>query len=158
MLVTPVNPQTGDQGDRRVMMGGLGRSPKYVQRTGVYAVDAIEVAPAGQSWISYYIKYIMSTYFTNVAGFDVIYTEWNTHIAIDDWTAEALALGLVSFDLDYKDMTNQFVKGMQLYCLAKYATDQYALDNTKFATSPYTVALASWTLTEIQAMVADFTP
>ncbi len=156
MLVTPVNPQSGSQGDRRVMLGGLGRSPKYVQTLSPYEVHGSTVAPAGQSWISYYIKYIQKTYFTDVAGYDAIYTEWNVHTAIDDFTAEGLALGLVSFDLAYKDMANVFTKGMMMYCLAKFGCDQYLLDNTKFNESPYTTALASWTLTEIQEMVADF--
>ena len=158
MLVTPVNPQSGSQGDRRVMLGGLGRSPKYVQPESVYEVDAVEVAPAGQSWISYYIKYIMTTYMSTVVAFGLLDDELGAHAAGSDFLAEAAALGLVTYTLAYRDMTPAFSAGLQLYCLAKYGCDQYLLDNTKFATAPYTKALATWLLADIQLMVADFTP
>lgn len=156
MLVTPVNPQSGSQGDRRVMLGGLGRSTKYIGSTFTFAVFAKVITPAGQSWISYYIKYIMATYFPNVAGYDALLAEVGAHGALADWIAQATALGLVAFDLSYKDMTTQFGEAFQLYCLAKYATDQYLLDNTKFNAAPYTKALATWVEADIILMVADF--
>jgi len=152
----PANPQSGNQGDRRVMLGGLGRAPKYVQAEKVYYNHAKEVAPSGQSWISNYMKYIMVTYFTNVAGFDALYTEFDTHQNAADWVADAAALGLTSFNLAYKDMTNPFHHGLQLYCLAKFACDQYNLDNTKFNTAPYTKTLSTWDDTDIGLMTADF--
>lgn len=156
MLITPVNPQSEDQGDRRVMLGGLGRSPKYVQNLSPYEVHSSSVAPAGQSWISYYIKYIMDTYFSDVAGFDAIYAEFQAHGAKLDFGSEAASLGLTNFDLAYKGMTNIFDRGQQLYMLAKFGTDQYLLDNEKFNESPYSTALADWDLAKVQEMVADF--
>lgn len=156
MLVTPTNPQSGDQGDRRVMLGGLGRSAKYVQSDQTFEGYAKAVAPAGQSWISWYVDYIMTEYFPNVAGFDAFVAEANGHVAQNDFSAEAMALGLETFDLAYKDMASAFARGHQLYALAKYSTDQYLLNNTKFNASPYTTALASWDLAKIQEMVADF--
>lgn len=158
MLITPVNPQSGSQGDRRVMLGGLGRSPKYVQPASVFEVDAVEIAPAGQSWISYYVKYIMTTYFTSVAAYDVVYDEFAAHVAAGNFAAQAVALGLTTFDLAYKDMTNTFTQGFMLYCLAKFGCDQYLLDNTKFATAPYTKDLATWVEADVILLVADFTP
>jgi len=156
MLVTPTNPQSGAQGDRRVMLGGLGRSAKYVQPEQTFETFAKAITPAGQSWISYYVKYIQTEYFSDVAGYDALYDEFVAHAAAANFSAEANSLGLVSYDLAYKDMTNAFHYGLMLYCLAKYATDQYLLDNTKFNASPYTTALASWDLAKIQEMVADF--
>lgn len=155
-LLTPANPQSGDQGDRRVMLGGLGRSAKYVQSESDFEGYGKAVAPSGQSWISYYIKYIMTTYFTNVAGYDALLAEKIAHAQSGGFNTESGALGLTHFDLAYKDMTDQFENGFQLFCVAKYSTDMYLLDNTKFNAVPYTTALAAWDLAAIQAMVADF--
>ena len=156
MLVTPTNPKSGAQGDRRVMLGGLGRSAKYVQVDKAYSNFAKEVAPAGQSWISWYVDYIMTIYFPDVAGYDAIIAEKTAHLATADFDAQAVALGLTTFDLAYKSMTKYFDHGSQLYCLAKHGCDQYLLDNTKFNAVPYTKALADWLLADIQLMVADF--
>lgn len=152
----PANPQTGPQGDRRVMMGGLGRAPKYVQVESAFEGYSKAVAPSGQSWISYFVKYIQTTYYTNVAGFDAIHDELIAHAASDNFRTEAENLGLTHFDLAYKSMANKFLDRHQLYILAKYATDQYNLDNTKFNALPYTTALANWTLPDVVLMVADF--
>jgi len=156
MLVKPTNPKSGAQGDRRVMLGGLGRSAKYVQPEQTFETYAKAITPAGQSWISYYVKYIQTEYFPDVAGYDALYVEFNAHAAKTDFDDEAFDLGLTAFDLAYKDMTSFFSAGLMLYCLAKYSTDQYLLDNTKFNSSPYSTALADWNLAKIQEMVADF--
>lgn len=158
MLVTPTNPEDPDQGDRRVMLGGLGRSAKYVQSLSLYETYGKVIAPGGQSWISYYVKYIMKTYFTSVVNYDALYDEYNGHAAKQAWHAQAIALGLVAFDLDYKGMDNAFDAGFLLYCLGKYGRDQYLLDNTKFNSSPYDTAIADWVEAEILELVADFTP
>lgn len=154
----PANPQTGDQGDRRVMLGGLGRAPKYVQTESVFEGHAKAVAPSGQSWISYFVKYIMTTYFANVAGYDALDDELLAHDNVAKFNSEAAALGLTEFNLTYKSMDEAFTPGLQLYCLAKFATDQYLLDNTKFNTVPYEHPLADWNPERIELFVADFTP
>lgn len=155
--VKPANPESGDQGDRRVMLGGLGRAPKYVQAEKVYYNHAIAVAVAPDTWISAIVGYIMATYFVNVAGYQALYDEFDTHGQAAHWVSEALALGLTTFDIAYKDMPTPFHHGFQLYCLAKYACDQYLLNNLKFATAPYTKALNTWDDADIDLMVADFT-
>lgn len=154
----PSNPQSTNQGNRRVMLGGLGRSVKYVQKDTAFEIFAKVVAPSGQSWISYFVKYIMTTYFTSVVGFEAIHTELVATGILADYLSEATALGLTNFDLTYKGMDEPFAPATQLYCIAKYATDQYLLDNTKFNAEPYKTALADWDLAKIQAMVADFKP
>lgn len=153
----PANPQTAPQGDRREMLGGLGRAPKYVQVGSDFEGYAKAVAPSGQSWISQFVKYIMVTYFTNLAGYTALWDEWQAHAAQADFTTRAEALGLTTFQIAYKSHSAHFYPGMQLYCLAKYGCDQYLLDNTKFNISPYSTALASWVDAEIVEMVADFT-
>ena len=154
--VIPANPQSEDQGDRRVMLGGLGRSVKYVQKDSDFHGYALAVTPGGQSWISTYVKHIMDTIFTNGTAFDASHDASDAHGATLDFITRAGEVGLTHFDLDYKGMTNQFTKGHQLYCVAKYGCDQYLLDNTKFNISPYTVAFADWVDAEIVEMVADF--
>ena len=152
----PANPQSGDQGDRRVMRGGLGRAPKYVQTESDFEGYGKAVAPSGQSWISYLVKYIMTTYFTNVAGYDAEHTELSLHAAKNDFRDRGAEIGLTVFDLNYKSMANTFTPALQMYMLAKYATDQYLLDNTKFNIAPYTKALADWVNADIVLMIADF--
>lgn len=152
----PSNPQTANQGNRRVMLGGLGRAPKYIQDDSAYYTFALGVEPEGQTWISYFVKYIMTTYFPDVAGYNTLITEWSAHTARADFDNEAASLGLTNFDLAYKNMGSSFFAGYQLYCLAKFGCDQYLLDNTKFNAAPYTKALATWLLADIQLMVADF--
>ena len=154
--LTPANPQTGKQGDRRIILGGMGRSPKYVQAESAYEGYSKAVAPSGQSWISYYIKYIVSTYMTPVSKYLDEVAEIAAHGASADFYAEALALGLTDFTLPYKDQVVGFGHGLMLYEIAKYGCDQYLLDNTKFNAAPYTKALADWLLADIQLMVADF--
>lgn len=156
MLVTPTNPQSGAQGDRRVMLGGLGRSAKYVQPDKTFEGYSKAVTPAGQSWISYYVDYIMTEYMASVAEFDDLYDEQAAHISNLDFNNEATTLGLIDFDLAYKSMSHLNHRGLQLYCVAKYGCDQYLLDNTKFNAAPYTKALATWVLADVQLMVADF--
>lgn len=152
----PANPKSGNQGDRRVMLGGLGRAPKYVQTDSLFEQYAKVITPSGQSWISYFVKYIMTTYFGTVVTFDALWDEFVAHAAVADFTTQALALGLTNFDITYKDMTNHMTAGFQLYCIAKYGTDQYLLDNTKFNSSPYDTVLADWVEAETIELVADF--
>ncbi len=158
MLVTPTNPQSGAQGDRRLILGGLGRSSKYVQLASSFYDYAKAVTPAGQSWISRYIQYVADTHMADSTAYEAEITEVDAHTAAADFDSEAAALGLTNLDIAYKATANEFKRKLQLYEVAKYATDQYLFDNTKFNAAPYTTALASWTLTEIQAMVADFSP
>jgi len=152
----PANPQTGDQGDRRTILGGMGRSPKYVQGEKVYHAFALAVTPSGQSWISKYVQYIIEKYMKTVTLYEVETAELAVHTAVTDWYAEALALGLTDFSLAYANISG-FGHGLMLYELAKYGCDQYLLDNTKFNAEPYKTALADWDLAKIQLMVADFT-
>lgn len=156
MLVTPANPKTSGQADVRLMLGGLGRAPKYVQSESNYWDYAKAVAPAGQSWISKFVQYMRDEVLKDVATFDAFQAEVVAHAAAADWLSEAVALGLIPFDYTGRTAANEFMERSMLYALAKYGVNQYNLDNIKFAVSPYTTALASWTLTEIQEMVADF--
>ena len=152
----PANPKSADQGDRRTILGGMGRSPKYIQAEKVYYNFAKAVTPSGQSWISQYVKYIIDKYMKTVTLYEVETAELAAHTASADFYSEALALGLTDFAVPYANLSG-FGHGLMLYELAKYGCDQYLLDNTKFNAAPYNKALADWLLADIQLMVADFT-
>jgi len=152
----PSNPQTTAQGDRRVMLGGLGRGASVVNTASQFAVYTRVVTPAGQTWVSYFVKYMMETYFTSAANFTTHDSEEGAHTAHVDFAEEAQDLAIAHYNLAYKGMATQFTQAHILYCLAKFSSDMYLADPTKFNESPYDTALASWSLTEIQEMVAHF--
>ncbi len=153
-LVIPVNPQSADQGDNRMIVGGIGRAAAAVKATSDYEAQmiALNKIPSGQSKQSALVSYIKSHYCTNATAFEAMYTAYNGHTAKTDFDANAADAGLVDFTISYKGTTSSFKAGLMLYLLAKAAIDY------GFTGSPYTTALASWTDTEIAAMVADFAP
>ncbi|MFZ2153989.1 MAG: hypothetical protein WAV16_02045 [Candidatus Moraniibacteriota bacterium] len=148
--VIPANPMSSGQGDQRIIMGGTGRVAGKVTVAGDVngQFATLGVVPAGQSKQSYLVKYILDHILVDASALAAIQSEFAGHTADTDFTAEALALGLADFDLSYATAA-PFTKGEQLYVLAK------ALIAIGLTGSPYTTALASWTLSEIQAMVAD---
>lgn len=152
----PANPQTGAQGDRRNILGGLGRGGGAVDKLSQYAEYARAVTPSGQTWLSEFVSYMMKTYMSTVAAFTAHHEESDAHAAKNDFTTRAAALGLAHYAIAYRAMPIQFANGHQLYCLAKYGCDKYLLNNGKFNAAPYTVALADWVDAQIIAMVADF--
>lgn len=154
----PTNKMSGDQGNRRVMLGGLGRAPKYIQKETVYYNYALALAVAPQTWISAFVGYIMTHYFTSPAGVDAMHDELVATGLLGDWNSKAVAIGLTNFDLTYKTMDQSMSPPMQLYCLAKYAFDMYQLDNLKFAEAPYTATPTGWDASAIDDMIADFSP
>lgn len=150
-FVIPANPMSNDQGDQRLILGGVGRACGAVKKKSDYEgqLNTLGLIPAGQTKQSYLVKKIIDLYMANATAFEAIYTEFNAHSAKTDFTSSAAGIGLADLDISYKGTAHSFSKGMQLYVLAKVAI---AL---AFTGSPYTTALASWTSTEITAMVAD---
>ncbi|MFA5080871.1 MAG: hypothetical protein WC472_04610 [Candidatus Paceibacterota bacterium] len=150
-FVIPANPQSGDQGDQRQILGGVGRACGAVKKTSEYEgqLNTLGLIPAGQTKQSYLVKKIIDTYMATPVAFEAIYTEFEAHSAKADFTSDAASIGLADVNIAYKSTAHAFSKGMQLYVLAKVAI---AL---AFTGSPYTTALASWTGTEITALLAD---
>lgn len=155
-LVIPVNPKSADQGDARLALGAIGRACSAVGSTNDYAMEVKGYMPDGQTWISTVVKYIIENKLPNGTQFDSVHGDYVAHTAKTDFDNEAAGLSLNEFDVSYKGATNKAEAGFQLYLLALYGTDMYNLDPTRFNMSPYTTALASWVLADIQAMVADF--
>lgn len=152
----PANPQTANQGDIRLSLGTIGRACRVVGVSAAYATEVKEYMPAGQTWISTVIGKIIAESIPDGSAFDTLHAVYAAHTAKADFDSEADALGLVEVSIPYAGATEDGDPGFQLYLLAKYATDEQAGNPARFNRTPYTTALASWTSTEIQAMVAEF--
>ena len=157
MWLKPTQPQTGKQGDVRLILGGLGRACKPADPEKYYVYNAKQVAPAQQSWISRFVQYIKTTYMATAEDFEAEVTEFNGHTAKTAFNTAAAALGLTDFDIDYKDTTSVFSAGLQLYELAKYAVDVHKTNSDVFNKTPYTKALAQWTSDDVTTLKNDLT-
>lgn len=150
--VVPANPQSADQGDARIIMGGTGKAVGKILVDGAFAQQLIDLGliPSGQTKQSYLVKYIIDNYLTNPTTYAAQLAECTGHTAYTSFGALATSLTIVEFDLTYA--TNAaYDKALGLYLIAKAAI---ALS---FTGSPYDTALTSWTATEIGEMGADFT-
>lgn len=147
----PANPKTADQGDVRLVMGGVGRAVGAVKKTGAYAEQLITlgVVPTDQSKQSYLVKRIIEAYCSDATAFEAEVTAFEAHTAEADFISGAVTAGLIDFDVTYKGTTSAFSAGLMLYLLAKAAI------GLAFTGTPYSVALGSWTSTQIGLLVGD---
>jgi hypothetical protein len=151
----PANRKSLDQGDVRVILGGLGRSVSPVVKGSQYHVDATSLALGGTTWVSQFVKYVRNKYMPDGAACMAELAIFNGLANVALWNAKALVLGLASFELPYMGMANSFSYGMMLYELAKYGVDQHGLDPELFAAAIYEKALASWEAADFTAFVTD---
>jgi len=128
LRVIPINRNTTGQKDVRSILGTLAKACRAVltsaQDVAVPAVgsqffqDAVAIAPAGQSWISYLQKVSNGEFAANKILFDALDP---THEGY--WTTTAITLGLA----DYTDKAGvTHVSGELLYMLGKFATTYLA--------------------------------
>lgn len=155
-LVTPANPQTAGQGSQRLLLGGLGRASKGVVINGDYYADVILVTPAGQTWVSNFIKNISNFFGTGATGVAAIKAAVTGHSATN-WETQGASLGLSTVTISYADTNTEFTPGEQLYVLAQFAFIIQATNPTLFDRSPYTTALASWDSADVVSFVSDLT-
>lgn len=153
--IKPTNPKTADQGDIRLIAGAIGRSTSVVNRTSTFAADIKEYMASGLTWPSAISKYMIDNVVNDGTAWDALVTEYEAHTASSDFDDEAGDLNLQELDISYKGCADLAAPGAILYILAKLSTDWELLGTKGFQRTPYTTALASWTLTEIQAMVAE---
>jgi len=153
----PTNPKDPDQGNIRTIIGNLGRSVGKVKVDSAFDVQlkGLGVIPNQQSKQSYLVQYIKNTYIagagaTMTGNYASILAEFTGHGGVSAFEDGADALTLTAFNSPY-DTLDAWMKGLGLYLLAKAAI---ALG---FTGTPYTKALASWTATQVDAMVADMT-
>ena len=150
-LVTPKNVKSADQGDNRLVLGGVGRAAGQVKPTSLYAQQLIDLnrIPSGQTKQSYLVRSIINQFMYDATAFEAMHTAYNANTGKTAFVAGAATLGLLDFDIEYKGTSNKFDAGLMVYMLAKVAI---ALG---FTGEPYETALASWTTTEVEALVAD---
>lgn len=149
--VIPANPQSADQGDLRIVIGGLGRAAGEVKAYGDYHQALLDgnFIPSGQTKQSFLVKWMRAHLMPNIGAFEALYTEFESHSHKAAFTASAVSLGLVDFDLPYAGTSDIFTKGLMVYCLAKAGI---ALG---FSGAPYTTAIASWDTAQCAALEAD---
>ena len=150
--IIPANPQSADQGDQRIIMGGTGRAVGKIQPGFQFAQQLIDLdlIPSGQTKQSFLVKFILDNYLPDATEFGTMQAELVAHSAYADWQSGADDLTLLAFDLPYATIA-PYNKALGLYLIAKAAIAN------GFVGAPYTTALASWTATQIDAMVLDFT-
>jgi len=150
--VIPANPQSSDQGDRRIMAGGTGRSVGKVQVSSTIdtKLAALSVIPSGQSKQSYLVQYILDHYLTNATTYTSELASCTGHTAYTSFQGGADDLGITAFDLTYAAVA-PYDKALGIFLLAKSCI---ALG---FTGAPYTDALSAWTATDITGFIADFT-
>ena len=149
----PANPQSADQGDVRIILGGLGRAAGKVGVDTAFhtKLKNLEVIPSDQTKQSYLVKYIKDTFLagsgaTMTGNYATYLKALTGHTAYTSFDVGADALTLVDFDIAYASVA-PFEKSLGLYLLAVSAI---ALG---FTGSPYTKTLANWTGTQIDKMV-----
>ncbi len=150
--VIPANPQTGTQGNTRIILGGTGRGVGQVDAGMQFAQQLIDLnlIPSGQTKQSFLVKYIIDHDLYDATAYAAALAALTGHAVYTTWGALATTLGIVEFDLPYATIA-PYDKALGLYLLAKSAI---ALG---FTGAPYTTALASWTATQITAFGADLT-
>lgn len=146
----PANPQSADQGDVRIIMGGTGRACAQVKPTSGYETKLIaeSVIPSGQSKQSYLVKKIIDTYLADATDYATALAEFTGHTSVTLFQGLANDLGVAEVDLDYAAIS-PYDKGLGLYLLAKLGI---ALG---FTGAPYTTALSAWTATEVASFKSD---
>lgn len=151
-LVTPANPKSGAQGMARLFLGGVGRVAKIPYVGGPFLLALKTVIPAGQTWVSAMVKYVLGAY----ADVDAFNTAAAGHTKAAIFTSEAEALGLTTVTVSYSSGDTTVTPGAQLYALAVYANSINAQNPDIFgASAPWDTALASWDSADIVAFVAD---
>jgi len=146
----PKNAMSDAQAIIRVVQAGVGASCGKVKVTSAYEGQLITLnrIPSGQSKQSFLVKYVRDHYCKLAADYTSILAAYNAHTAKTDFESSALEIGLIDFNLSYGSAVT-FPAGLGLYMLALTAI---ALG---FTGTPYSVAIGSWTSTQIDLLVAD---
>jgi hypothetical protein len=152
--LVPANPKAADQGDVRLVLGGLGRAVGKLEVDSAYhtKLKDLEVIPAQQTKQSYLVQFIRNTFLsgkgaTMTGNFNTELAALTGHTAYTSFQAGADDLLIVDFDLDYASIA-PFEKALGLYLLARAAI------GLGFTGSPYTKTLSAWTGAEIDKLVA----
>jgi hypothetical protein len=147
-FVIPANPQSADQGDQRIIMGGTGKAVGKVAVTSPYntKLAALGVIPSGQSKQSYLVKYIIDNYLYTMTKYSAELAAVTAYSGITSWNAGAVTLGISDFDLSYAAV-GAYAKAVGLTLLYKA---QQALG---FTGSVFTPTLATMTNAKVHAFI-----
>lgn len=153
-LVTPANPQTENQGNSRLLLGALGRAARGVARPSDYYNEIIQNVPAGQTWVSSMITFIIGAYGSGGTGVAALVAAYEGQAATN-WEAQAALRGLTDLTISYADSAEDTITaGAQLYVLAQMGIAKHAQFPALFNAAPYTTALASWDSADVVSHVA----
>ena len=146
----PSNPKSSSQGDTRIAMGGTGRAVGKMVADSSYHQQLIDLAliPGGQTKQSYMVKYIIANFISTGTLYTAELSAVTGHSASVAIGTVADSMGVFEFDLSYATYA-PYDKRLGVYLLAKAAI---ALG---FTGSPYSIALASWTGAQFEALQSD---
>lgn len=150
--IKPANPMKAVQGDQRIMFGGTGRAVAQIKPEKSFAQQLIDLKliSSGQTKQSFIVKYILDHYLTDATAYASSLLALTSHTAYTAFQAAAVTLNLVDFDLGYAAIA-PYNKALGLYLIAKSAID------LKLVGTPYTTAIGSWALADVNGMINDFT-
>jgi hypothetical protein len=155
--VKPANKKSPDQGDVRLMLGGLGAAMARPETGSLYQEDLLDLAEGTETWNSAFVKFGMKNVFVDIAGFTADHVLYVGHSAKDSWDSVAAVLGFIDYEVTYSGTPLIYEAGFQLYMLARTAIAIHAAHSELFNRAPYLTALASWNSGNVGAMNADMT-
>ena len=154
--VVPANPKSIGQGDARLVLGGTGRAVgKVGVDSGIHTqLKTLDLIPDQQSKQSYLVQYIRAQYLAGTgATFTAAYVAQlalcTGHTKYTTFQNAADDLDITEFDISYAGIS-PYDKALGVYLLAKSCV---ALN---FTGTPYTLAVTSWTETQVASFTADF--
>lgn len=155
--VKPVNKHSADQGDARLMLGGLGRAIKAVVKDSALYADLVSLSETPETWNSAFVKFGLLNIFTSAALCNAEITAYGTNPAKTYLDSLAVARGIGALDNVDAGIVNPMTGGFLLYMLARIAIAVKVVKPELFARAPYTTALGSWGEASVNALDADMT-
>ena len=150
--LSPANPQSSAQGDRRIIMGGTGRAVGQITVDEPFHQQLIdlELIPGGQTKQSYMVKYIIDNFIANATNYSTELACLKAHAASDHIQDVADGLNLLEFDLTYATV-DPYDERLGLYLMAKAAI------NLCFLLTHYSLQLPSLINAHWSAFETDLT-
>jgi len=154
--VKPANPQSINQGNVRLVLGGTGRAMgKVGVDSGIHTqLKDLDLIPDQQSKQSYLVQYIREQYLAGTgATFTAAYVAQlalcTGHTKYTTFQNAADDLDITEYDLTYAGIS-PYDKAFGIFLLAK------ACIALSFTGTPYTLAIDEWTEIQVASFTADF--
>lgn len=154
-LVIPKNTKTEEQGSQRLLIGSMGAATSVVQKTGAYYTSAKTSIPAGQTWVSDFVKKMVAKYESGSAGVSNIVTDFDALSSKTNFEGAAADLGLTDIIVPYAKTGSTLIPaGALLMMLGQYGYDRHAKDSSIFTEAVFSKTLATWTGTDVSSFKA----